>query len=349
MVSGNFVLEDFIPNIRVHLIIEDIIIASSGYSIFISKDRGKTWVFKNSLPENFYKKVSSNIHLFARLFRTGIDQIYLISKNRILISCDKAFYLSDLSFNRVEKVFLPSPFFQLLDRNICVTNDCTYYGEYFPNIQRREVNIYRTKDGIDWEIVYSFPKKTIRHLHLLQYDQFSNKMWFATGDLGTECCMGFFEDNFEGAVFVGKADQKWRTLEFAFEPGNVYWGSEDPRGGNWLYSFDRIDQSVNSIFKPDCPVYNLKKIGQSFILITANERGECDGNAHVWWSEKLNCDRWVKVLSYKKDSLPTPFGFGRIFFGGYINDTLFVSGSGLLGFDNKTALLKFYEDLEGFN
>jgi hypothetical protein len=349
MVLGNFIIEDMIPNIRVHLIIDDIIIAASGYSIFISKDCGKTWIFKNSLPINFFKKISSNVHLFSRLFRTGINQIYFISKNKILISCDKAFYLSDLSFSEFEKVFLPSPFFQLLDRNICVTNDYTYYGEYFPNIQRREVNIYRTKDGSDWEIVYSFPKKTIRHLHLLQYDQFSKKMWFATGDLGTECSMGFFEDDFEGIVTVGKADQKWRALEFAFEPGNVYWGSEDPRGENWLFSLDRKDESINTIFKPDCPVYNLKKIGQSYILVTANERGECDGNAHIWWSEKLNNNQWVKILSYQKDPLPTLFGFGRIFIGGFADSTLFVSGSGLSYFDNKTALLKFHEGPEGFN
>jgi hypothetical protein len=349
MVLGNFILEDIIPKLRVHLIIEHIIIAASGYSIFISNDYGKTWIFKNSLPENFIKKVSSNFRLSSRLFRTGINQIYSISKNKILISCDKALYLSDLSFSKFEKVFLPSPFFQLLDRNICVTTDYTYYAEYFPNVQRREVNIYRTKDGIDWENVYSFPKKTIRHLHSLQYDQFSNKMWFATGDLGTECSMGFFEDNFEGIVTVGKVDQKWRTLEFVFESDNVYWGSEDPRGGNWLFSLNRKDKSINPVFKPDCPVYNLKKIGQSYIMITANERGECDGNAHLWWSEKLNNNQWIKILSYQKDPFPTPFGFGRIFFGGFLNNTLFVSGSGLLEFDNKTASLRFHEDLEGYN
>jgi hypothetical protein len=349
MVSGNFVLERLIPNIRVHTIMQDMIIASSGYSIFISKDCGKTWIFKNSLPENFFKSVSSNIHVISRLFRTGIDQIHIISRSKILISCDKAFYLSDLSFNEFERVSLPTPFFQLLDHNICVTKDYTYYGEYFPNVQRRRVNVYRTKDGIEWEIVYSFPKNTIRHLHLLQYDEFSKKMWFATGDLGTECSMGFFNDTFDETVILRRDDQKWRTLEFAFEPDKVYWGSENPRGGNWLFSFDRKDESVNPIFKPDGPVYNLKKIGQSYIIITANERGECDGNAHIWWSEKLNNNQWVKVLSYQKDSLPTPFGFGRIFFGGFDKNKLFVSGSGLLGFDNKTALLQFHEDLEGFN
>ena len=38
MVSGNFVLEKLIPNIRVHTIIQNMIIASSGYSILISND-----------------------------------------------------------------------------------------------------------------------------------------------------------------------------------------------------------------------------------------------------------------------------------------------------------------------
>ena len=115
-----------------------------------------------------------------------------------------------------------------------------------------------------------------------------------------------------------------------------------------MFSLDRKDESINHVFQPDCPVYNLKKIGQSYIMITANERGECDGYAHVWWSEKLNNNQWVKILSYQKDSFPALFGFGRIFFGGYTKDTLFVSGSGLSDFNNKTVSLKFPEALEEF-
>lgn len=349
MRTGNFVLERFIPNIRVHTIIQDTIIASSGYSIFISKDCGKTWILKNTLPIDYIKRICSNSHLISRLFRTGINQIYQISGNKILISCDKALFLTDQLLNEFERISIPTPFFQLLDHNICVTKEYTFYGEYFPNVQRREINIYRTKDGIDWEIVYAFPKKTIRHLHLLQYDEFSKDIWYATGDLGAECSIGFFHDNFNENIILGRNDQQWRTLEFLFEYDNVFWGSEDPKGGNWLFSLERKRESITPIFKPDCPVYNLKKLDQSFILITANERGECDGNAHLWWSETLSNNQWKKVLSFPKDSFPTPFGFGRIFFGGFVKDKLFVSGSGLVGFDNKTALLTFHEDFEEFN
>ena len=349
MELANFIIERYIPNIRVHLIIQDMIIAASGYSIFISRDSGKTWIFKNSLPQHLFKRISSNIYPISRLTRAGINQMHIISKNKILISCDKAFYLTDLSFDEIERVPLSVSFFQLLDRSICVTKDFTYYGEYFPNVERREVHIYRTKNGIDWEIVHSFPKNSIRHLHLLQYDEFSNKIWYATGDRDTECTMGFFDEPFENLIVMRKDNQKWRALEFVFEEEAVYWGSENPDGGNWLYSFNRKNQSVIPIFKPDGPVYNLKKVGQSYFLITANERRECDGKAHLWWSINLKKNEWIEILSYEKDLLPSLFGFGRIFFGGFTRDILFVSGSGLSGFDNKTAVLKFHKGQERFN
>jgi hypothetical protein len=169
----------------------------------------------------------------------SISQIKQIFEDKLLICCDKAMFLSDLSFSHFEKINIPVRFFQLLDNSICVTQKYVYYGEYFPNVRREEVNIFRSKDGLDWEIVYSFQEKSVKHMHVLQYDTFSNKIWFSTGDANKECILGFTDLNFSNLTIIGKNSQKWRSLEFLFTEDEVYWGMDTPLVQSELLSYNR--------------------------------------------------------------------------------------------------------------
>jgi len=183
-------VERIIPNLRIHTIINDSFVASRGYEIYRSGNDDEMWKFCNRLPLQYHKQFLSKNRLVSRLSRMGISQIKQIFEDELLICCCGNIFLSDLSFSHFKRVDIPSRFFQLLDRSICVTPEYIYYGEYFPNLRRKEVDIFRSKDGLDWEVAYSFPERSIKHVHVLQYDAFSNKIWFSTGDANDECILG---------------------------------------------------------------------------------------------------------------------------------------------------------------
>ena len=63
-----------------------------------------------------------------------------------------------------------------------------YWGEYFDNRERAEVHIYVSTDrGLTWQIAYTFPAGSIRHVHNIVYDRWGDCLWILTGDDGAEC------------------------------------------------------------------------------------------------------------------------------------------------------------------
>lgn len=334
------IIEKIIPNLRIHTIISGSLVASCGYKIYKSEDGGETWKFCNKLPVQCYKQFLSKNRMVSRLSRMGISQIKQIFEDKLLICCDRNMFLSDLSFSYFKRVNIPIRFFQLLDRSICVTPEYIYYGEYFPNFRRKEVNIFRSKDGLDWEIIHSFPESSIRHVHLVQYDLFSNKIWFSTGDDDHECILGFTDLDFSNMTIIGRNNQKWRTLELVFSEDCVFWATETPLDQSVLLSYNRKSKNVEKIFDFDGPIYNLKKLDKGFILATAAEglKGEWDNRAHLWYS--CNLYDWIDCISYEKDIFPRPFGFGRLLLCDNMKEKILFSGLGLKEIDNKLLVCK---------
>ncbi len=63
-----------------------------------------------------------------------------------------------------------------------------YWGEYFDNRERAEVHIYVSTDrGRSWQVAYTFPAGSIRHVHNIVYDRWGDCLWILTGDEGAEC------------------------------------------------------------------------------------------------------------------------------------------------------------------
>jgi len=337
-----FYIERFIPKLRIHCKFKGDLIASRGYEIYRSKDLGKNWEFLNALPINRYKNLISR-HLFARrLLRTNISIIKVIDNNNVLIGCDRELFLSDLNFSTFHSMNIPIRSFQFLRNSICISPKYVYYGEYFPNLFGDNVLIYRSENGVYWNAVYSFEKNAIRHIHLIQYDKFSNRIWFSSGDKDKECILGNCNYDFSDIKIIGKGELKWRCLDLFFSNRNVYWGTDNPSGKNYLISYNRYSKQIRKLSEFPGPIYHLIKFEQGFLIITQTERGkgELSHNSHLWFSRNLG-DEWIECLSYKKDWLPNIFGFGFLHFGAACKDKVFLSGSGLNGVDDKSLVLKF--------
>jgi hypothetical protein len=342
------VIETISPPLRIHTIIDGTLISSQGYSIFKSTDFGKSWLLSGTLPVSGYKKILSKSRSISRSLRLGIDQITQIHTKKILVTCDKDFFLSDPSLTSFKRIELNSHPFQLLDHNICVTPKFTYYSEYIYNLKKDAVNVFRTSDGDNWEIIYSFPKNSIRHIHLLQFDPFMQKIWYSTGDVNSECFLGCANDDFSEVEIVGQNHQDWRCLELLFTAEKIFWGTDNPDGQNWLVSLDRNSHVIQKIARFNGPIYNLKHFSEGYVLVTATEggTGEWDHRAHVWYTPDIEKLPWKECISYDKDWMPFIFGFGRLLYGANVNNSIFLSGLALKKIDGVSIKLSFIESGE---
>jgi len=328
---------------KIHTLINGTLISSRGYSIFKSEDLGKSWILTGTLPVSTQKYFLSKSRAISRALRIGIHQIKQIHNGKILIYCDNNVFLSDFSFSSFKQINLNSKFFQILDYSVCVTPKFTYFGEYIPNLYKNKVNIFRTQDGENWDIIYSFPKKSIRHIHLLQYDPFSQKIWFSTGDADSECLFGYANFDFSEVEILGKNNQDWRSLELLFTHEKIFWGTDNPDGQNWLISFDRNSHTIQKITQFNGPIYNLKRVSTGYIILTANEGGisEWDNRAHLWYTPDIQKLLWEECISYEKDWMPFIFGYGRLTYGANIDNSIFLNGFALKNIDARSILISF--------
>jgi len=86
-------VETISPHLRIHTIIDGTLISSRGYSIFKSKDFGKSWFLSGTLPVSKQNLFLSKSRTISRFLRVGIHQIKQIHNGKILIGCDNCFFL----------------------------------------------------------------------------------------------------------------------------------------------------------------------------------------------------------------------------------------------------------------
>src|SRR5262249_48335410 len=104
-----------------------------------------------------------------------------------------------------------------------------FWGEYFDNRQRDEVHVYVSTDrGSNWEVAYTFPRGSIRHVHNIVYDECENCLWVLTGDEGSECRILRASCDFMNIDVVLAGNQQARAAALVPLRDAVYFASDSP-------------------------------------------------------------------------------------------------------------------------
>jgi hypothetical protein len=131
-------------------------------------------------------------------------------------------------------------------------NNLLFFGEYFSNLERTHyVRIYISKDyGQTWQIAYEFKPGTIRHIHALQEDPYTGRLWICVGDESNEAMIGWSENEYNDIIPIGKGSLIWTACKLVFTEDAVYWGtdtvSEDLSG---IYRWDKKSMELSRISK----------------------------------------------------------------------------------------------------
>ena len=101
------------------------------------------------------------------------------------------------------------------------------------------MRIYRYTTGSDaLEIAYTFPANSIRHIHGIYFDKFSNSLFCLTGDDEKECQIRAFSDGFQTTEIVGQGDETWRAVSILFDEENFYYGMDAEFRTNHIYKVE---------------------------------------------------------------------------------------------------------------
>lgn len=329
----------FLPNIHVHWSIDDRIWASRGHDIITSSDAGVTWSKVTTVPGGYTKALLSRVESFRRLFRLGVRAYVQLNEDEFIVFVNGNIFWwrkDPYGFVPVGRVRHGSG---PLANGCCVDDrgHC-YYGEYWRNGTREEVSVLSWRRGAErWEPFYTFSAGTIRHIHAVQFDAVSRKLWVATGDHDHESQIGYFDGSGlkQRLTIVAAGQQMARAVSLLFTTDYVYWGS-DGNGGvgdgaNHIYRWCRATSTIQPVARVKGPVYYSIKCRDERLYVATVVEGdtsEPDQSAHLWMS--VDGSKWKEIGKWKKDRWPFVFGHGILSFpGGHPTQKLYVTSHAL--------------------
>ncbi len=315
------------------------IVACKGYKLYKKKKGDKCWERYSKICD-CVNTFFSYFPLLRRLTRAEITKYYHLKDGTELCIARKGIFKLNRETGIFKKCFHVIRGSRPL--NLCIDNEGKiFFGEYFMNMEKKEVHIYCSEDnGETWNVVYTFEKGNINHIHGIFKDPYTNLLWIATGDRDNECIIANTNDGFETLNIVFRGGQEYRTCALLFYKDNIVFATDSQYQKNFIKSFDRTTLEIKELQAVQGPVIRGGQIGDLSFISTDVEESEvnCDKHAYIWVSK--DGITWKEVFSAEKDGFPYLFQFGVFDIPGYSvdspDDTLYFTGKAVKKYDNVT-------------
>lgn len=283
------------------------------------------------IPITKVEKVFGSFRLFSRLLRFGIRTAEVLDENNIIISLGNMIYELNLDEGRISNGWFCGEGIRPLQfsvvRSIEGFNDGIYFGGYLSNGAKKPVHIYRRISRDKWEIVYTFAKGEINHVHNIVPDLFRQCLWVFTGDFDSAAAIWRISNGFNDINCVASNSQSWRACSvYALSEGLLY-ATDTPFANNYIYLLNpdsmhlqelaQIDGScIYSCRYKDKYVFSTTVEGDGrdlsfFKFLFSSKRGVGIKDDYVHMYVGNIDERFKEVYKEKKDILPFyTFQFG---------------------------------------
>lgn len=249
-----------------------------------------------------WKGMLSHSRLVERLLRLEPRCVEKLDEERFIVCHAHKVWLLDVIKKRFtvlqeSRVGFSNPL------NLCSDGQYVYWGNYGDNSTHEEVNIYRVDASLNTEVIYSFPKGAIRHIHNIIWDDANKKFYILTGDL--EETSGIYESDSEWKdvrpVVVGS--QQYRAVVgFPYENGLVY-ATDSVSEENQIYLLQ--DGGVKSLapFPGSCIYGTETKDYYVFSSTVEPPEGRGLFNLFTYKLGKGIKDRYAHLITVRKSDL----------------------------------------------
>ena len=240
--------------------------------------------FLTSIPCSLISWILLRINIFSRILRLDIRLAQNINQNKIVIVFNKCFYELSLIDNTCIKTFKlargkrPLSFCNV--NGISGFDNSIYFGEYINNFERNEIHIYKRKKNTNWEIVYTFPRGEIEHIHSIIMDNSNDCLWIFTGDFNSASAIWMAKNNFKYVEAVLRGKQEFRAcVGFPVKEGVLYaTDSQFEKNSIRLLENDGQKWASREIMQINGPaIYGCKVLDQ-YIFSTSVEGGIISNN-----------------------------------------------------------------------
>jgi hypothetical protein len=294
-------------------------------------------------PASQWKRGVARMRLAQRLLRFMFYNVLKLPDQSLFLTFGKdlGIYAAG-TFHKLEGLGRP---FRVL-RAACALDGegRVSFGEYLPNAQRGPVDVYQFIPGSRRaEIVHRFPAGSVRHVHGIYHDPYSDHHWCVTGDRKSECRVITTADNFRTLQTVGEGDETWRCVSLQFTRDAVYYATDAEFEQNYLYRIDRDAGARETLTELEGPVYYSHAVGDHlFFAVSAELCPSQEGRSASLWHVGPG-GQCTRVFTMEKDAFPLRYFMpGTVHFpqGPGVCDQVFFHVVALRGGDNRTFSLR---------
>ena len=334
--------------------------------------RGCLWVLAGNKVLDKYPIFNSAkefligaINPFSRLLRLGIRASIALDENRVLLSRgNHIFELDLLSGERSGGYFIgeglrPLAFTKI--EGIRGFDDAVVFGGYLMNMDKEPVHIYKRKSVDQWEVVYTFERGVINHVHAIVADPYRDCLWAFTGDFDEASAIWRITDNFKRVERVAWNDQQYRgCVVFPVREGLLY-ATDAPFAKNYIYLMNPDSMELKRIAPIDGSCIYGCQCGDQFVFSSTVEPDGRDSSLFKLFTSRkrvagitdmyvhLYCGNMEKgfreIYKERKDLWPYAFQFGVFRFPSGRNDANTLYFQPIATYKNDLSLLAL--DLSG--
>jgi hypothetical protein len=317
-----------IPGIRVLSWCGNQLYAARGYALFracIEDPSFLKWEHVAEFRPQLKHRITTRNRITARLFRDGFHSLAVLPTGALAAAVAGAIVSLRVGENRFRVTHRIARGTRPL-HTTALPNGSIFWGEYFDNAARDEVHIYASHDAENWDVVYTFLKGAIRHVHNIVYDVWENCLWVLTGDYGDECRILRADCDFSRVETVLQGNQQTRAVAMVPMQDGLYFASDTPLETNFIYrlnrngNLSRLTQiSSSSIYS--CPV------GEHVFFSTMVEPSDVNRDRHVRiYGGHAGSQQWRPLLEWEKDLWPMGlFQYGNAFLPDGNNSTAYLA------------------------
>jgi hypothetical protein len=311
------------PRMRVLAWEDDVLYASHAYTLLRGRMEGKTfaWKIAGYFRPAIWRNLTVTSRLTFRLFRDGFHALAVLRSGHMVGAVPGAI----VSMAPGETEFRVSHTIARGTRplHIASTPDGRlFWGEYFDNAARDEVHIYTSADcGFTWEVAYTFPAGSIRHVHNIVYDQWESCLWVLTGDNGDECRMLRASCDFRQVDTVMAGNQQARAVALVPTRDGIFFSSDTPLERNHVYQLSRAGELTMVANLASSSICSCR-VGDAVFFSTMAEPSDQNSTATVSILGSANGKDWTWLREWEKDHWPMGlFQYGNVFLPGGTNSS----------------------------
>lgn len=308
----------------------------------------------------YHSTVKESLRILTRLFRTEPKFAVPINESQMLLVGRRTIKVVDVEKQVVEDISTSREGFSD-PLNICVGSEkwVALWGDYGSNAEHEAINIYGLTQNNKVEIVYTFKRGQVRHIHNI-IPKLSGGYYVLTGD--QEDGAGIYKANisFDQVEPVKIGKQRYRTVVGFDTPKGLLYATDAVNEKNYVYLLDGEDEPQKICTLNGSCIYGTQ-FREKYYFSTTVEPDENNCGISSWISSKrgegilsnevclieINDKMKFKTIEkFKKDTLPMKLmQYGAIQFPRGKAKELWCYPVAVKWYDGKALLIKVEDGL----